>query len=57
MFLTKEDISILVELSINTPNDFEFGGKVRSIFPSKSITLLYSNDYELGNKTRTFLEN
>jgi hypothetical protein len=53
---TIEDIQLLKELSKVYPNDFDLGGKVRSLYRDSDVSKDFNNDADLGNQIRKMIK-
>jgi len=57
MYITKEQIDILIELEKKYPNDMEYGSHIRYKYMDENFTRAIPNDMELGKKIRKIVEN
>jgi hypothetical protein len=55
-FFTKENIETIKKLEDKTPNDMEFGEKLRALFGSERYILDIPNDQELGRTVRKLIK-
>ncbi len=55
-FFTKENIETIKHLEDKTPNDMEFGEKIRSLYGSERYVLNIPNDQELGKTLRKLIK-
>jgi len=54
---TKEDVDVLKSLTLQIPNDFDLGQKVRSLYRNNDFVSDYPNDFDLGSQIRLLTKN
>ena len=52
-----DDVEVIKNLSNQIQNDFDLGGKVRSLYRDSDVCKTFPNDFELGGQIRKMFKN